>query len=140
MLNFSTLWVDSTFAPNAQFFVLIYGVIRLRHSRPEAVAVQSGTCSLKTEERTKKPVREAHRSFLRPERQPSIPPPTKGGTRTTYKKNMKDNVFSIMRHMFCASQVTRKPLRPWLSIRTPCQELQIFEVQGNATDFKDRKI
>ena len=86
MLNFSTLWVDSTFAPNAQFFVLIYGVIRLRHSRPEAVAVQSGTCSLKTEERTKKPVREAHRSFLRPERQPSIPPPIKGGTRTTYIK------------------------------------------------------
>ena len=28
---------------------------------------------------------------------------------------MKDNVFSFMRHMFCASQVTRKPLRPWLS-------------------------
>ena len=67
---------------------------------------------------------------------------------TTYKrwyphniyKNMKDNVFSFMRHMFCASQVTRKPLRPWLSIRTPCQELHVFEVQGNATDFKDRKI
>ena len=53
---------------------------------------------------------------------------------------MKDNVFSFMRHMFCASQVTRKPLRPWLSIRTPCQELHVFEVQGNAPDFKDRKI
>ena len=140
MLNLSTLWVDSTFAPNAQFFVLIYGVIRLRHSRPEAVAVQSGTCSLKTEERTKKPVREAHRSFLRPERQPSIPPPVKRWYPHNIYKNMKDNVFSFMRHMFCASQVTRKPLRPWLSIRTPCQELHVFEVQGNATDFKDRKI
>ncbi len=75
--------------------MLISGVIRLRHSRPEAVAVQSGTCSLKTEERTKKPVREAHRSFLRPERQPSIPPPIKGGTRTTYIKYERQRVLIL---------------------------------------------
>ena len=37
--------------------------------------------------------------------------------------------------MFCASQVTRKPLRPWLSIRYPRQEL-LYEVRGDATDFK----
>ena len=44
----------------------------------------------------------------------------KGGTRTN------DNVISsLMRHMFCASQATRKPLRPWLSIRFSLQELHL---------------
>ena len=116
------------------------GTIRLRHCRPEALAAKTAKLLFENGREDEKASAGGAQVFLETHA-PTFNSTTfnQGGTRTTYI-NMKDNVFSFMRHMFCASQVTRKPLRPWLSIRTPCQELHVFEVQGNAPDFKDRKI
>ena len=103
MLNLSTLWVDSTFAHKVRICAKYLGLSGSDLVARKRFQSDLRTCSLKTEERTKKPVREAHRSFLRPERQPSIPPPIKRWYPHNIYKYERQRVLIYETHVLCQS-------------------------------------
>ena len=103
MLNLSTLWVDSTFAHKVRICAKYLGLSGSDLVARKRFQSDLRTCSLKTEERTKKPVREARRSFLRPERQPSIPPPIKRWYPHNIYKYERQRVLIYETHVLCQS-------------------------------------